>query len=458
MSLTALVFVGVYAAGLVMALVRDPRYGLYAYLWAFYLHPPSRWWGDTLPDIRWSLVAAVVALIATAIHRDTTPREPWHANAAVRLLMLYAVWMWVQFLWLDDFDRQLEGAILITKYVFLYIVVNRTLRTEEDLRRFALAHVAGCLYFGWLGFSMSVEGRLEGVGGPGVDDANTLGMHLSTGLVFAALLLLGTTGYTRWFAFAAIPFILNGVVLTNSRGAFLGVLAAGLAAFVLKPRAYRVWFYVLAILGLGLFLRLAHEEFWARMGTITAVTQDPEAADASTETRLALFSAQWRMFTDHPLGSGFNGTAALSPQYLSEQHLTVGDDGVTMARASHNTVMSTLVDQGFVGTLLYLGMVLYAWRALRRLRKLDAQGLPASLGTYRAAAGGALMAVFAAGMFASYLKAEVQIWCLAMVPALLEIAQRTLAAGEADKRPSARSTPVQSWVAQRKQSAGGPAS
>jgi hypothetical protein len=67
MSITALVFVGLYVAGLVAAF-RNPMFGLCAYLWAFYNHPPSRWWGSELPDLRWSLIAAAVTLAAYVIH------------------------------------------------------------------------------------------------------------------------------------------------------------------------------------------------------------------------------------------------------------------------------------------------------------------------------------------------------------------------------------------------------
>ena len=77
MSLTAIVFVGVYVACLGYALMRRPMYGLVAYLWAFYNHPPSRWWGDDLPTLRWSLIAAVVTLLALKLHaREETADRP----------------------------------------------------------------------------------------------------------------------------------------------------------------------------------------------------------------------------------------------------------------------------------------------------------------------------------------------------------------------------------------------
>ena len=65
---TALAFLLLYVLGLVLAIFVRPLYGLYTYVVVFYLHPPSRWWGGALPDLRWSLIAAAVTLLAISIH------------------------------------------------------------------------------------------------------------------------------------------------------------------------------------------------------------------------------------------------------------------------------------------------------------------------------------------------------------------------------------------------------
>lgn len=64
MSLTAIAFLGAYVLGLLSSFVVHPRWGLITYIAVFYLHPPLRWWGAGLPDMRWSLLAAVVTLIS----------------------------------------------------------------------------------------------------------------------------------------------------------------------------------------------------------------------------------------------------------------------------------------------------------------------------------------------------------------------------------------------------------
>jgi hypothetical protein len=56
----------------------------------------------------------------------------------------------------------------------------------------------------------------------GVGDANLLAAHLITGLVLAGFVFVGMRGYLRWIALAALPFILNAIVLNPEPGRVRG--------------------------------------------------------------------------------------------------------------------------------------------------------------------------------------------------------------------------------------------
>src|SRR5690606_1728484 len=118
---------------------------------------------------------------------------PWSSNTLFKLIIAYVVWMWIQTPWANP--GHLEGLILMTKYIVLLYIIYRLVVDEKGLVAFAFAHVLGCCYFGWLALDAVGEGRLEYVGGPGVYDSNTLGMHVSTGLFFAGALILSQRGW-----------------------------------------------------------------------------------------------------------------------------------------------------------------------------------------------------------------------------------------------------------------------
>lgn len=437
MSLTSIAFILAMLAGIGLCIVVHPRYGLYTYLAVFYLHPPSRWWGEFLPDIRWSLLVAAITLAATFRSPAAPNRSAWYSSTGAVLLLTYVAWMWLQGFWAVDAEEHRTGTILFTKYIVLFFLVYRICDTEDEIESFLIAHIVGCLYLGLLAFSSASGGRLEGVGGPGIDDSNTLGMHMSTAAMVGATFLLSVRGWRWWLVFFSMPFILNTVVLAGSRGAFVALVAGGMAIMFLKPKSQTKRFYLFAALGAILFVMVAHETFWERIGTISAAVNEETEVDSSTEIRLALFEAQWEMAREYPLGAGHRGTAVLSPNYLAPEYLAVSvtESGTVAGRASHNTFFSTLVDQGFPGALMYLLVVFYCYRVMRGLRSKPESVVNTSTATLRAAIGSVLVVTLIGGVFASFLKAEVQIWFLALVAALAEIVRQREAV-ETVARPS----------------------
>ena len=118
----------------------------------------------------------------------------------------------------------------------------------------------------------------------------------------------------KYVALVLTPFILNGIILTLSRGAFLGLLAGGGTLWRLRPATRSGQFKIYAILGAVLFLLLAHQQFWDRLGTITT---DTERMDNSAGSRLIFMAAEWEMFKDHPFGGGHRAFRHLSEYYLA---------------------------------------------------------------------------------------------------------------------------------------------
>jgi O-antigen ligase len=259
------------------------------------------------------------------------------------------------------------------------------------------------------------------------------------------MLLLSHEKWRFWFVIGGMPFILNAIVLGNSRGAVLGILAGGLVLFALKPAVYRKQFVMFGALGVVLIGMLAHDEFWERLSSLRAVTSDyqEEDLDFSARSRVGIIEAQWRMFLDHPFGVGHAGTEALSRDYLSEEYLaaTRASDGSEKAvRSSHNTFMSVLVDQGIPGIVLLSALIFWAWRSVRLTTRR--QGADSKTLGYAAAVGAALTVAAVAGQFSPYLKVEVQIWLLAILMSLVSFArgetstaERTQPARQRVRRP-----------------------
>lgn len=434
--LTALVFACGFVALAVAAFVRHPIFGLYLYLAVFYVHPPSRWWNAWLPDLRWSLLAAAVTILALMLHRirhrrqDAGARGSWLATVPTLALMLYVAWMWFQSIWALDPKLHVDATVQFTKYVVAFYLIWRLANTPARVTDVLLVHVAGCFYLGWVAFGVGLTGgpRLNGVGGPGIDDANSLAMFLGTGAVVGAVLLLQLEGWRRWFCIAAMPFILNGVILAGSRGAVLGLLTGGLVLAFLRPPESRRMFWLYACLGLVLAATLVDTRFVERMLTVKEAVQEDAEIDESAESRVLLTEAQWRMFQSYPLGSGHKGTAVLSGEYLDEKWLTRRRDDEQLARSSHNTFLTTLVEQGIVGAAFYVWLSLWGLVTVLRLKRMQRRGVALLQRGPAIACCAAIAVVWMAGQFTDYLMAEVQIWMFALLASSLRTIEVALLA------------------------------
>src|SRR3982751_2710392 len=107
-----MLWAALFAAGFIvcmaLAFLRHPIYGVYFYIIATYLHPPSRWWNQYLPDLRWSMIVAILTLVAVIAHKTRQPgeRRAWAATVPGLAMLLFTIWLWIQMPW--ALDRELH--------------------------------------------------------------------------------------------------------------------------------------------------------------------------------------------------------------------------------------------------------------------------------------------------------------------------------------------------------------
>ena len=136
------------------------------------------------------------------------------------LLIAFTAWVWIQNAWAIDPAMQLDLSILLTKYLVLFYLIYRLVDSPREMNNVLFLHVLGCFYLGWLAYSASDAGRLDGVGGPGIGEANALAMHVSTGVMAAAVLIMNPgRWWMRLACLLAMPFMLNVIVQAESRSA-----------------------------------------------------------------------------------------------------------------------------------------------------------------------------------------------------------------------------------------------
>ena len=417
MSVTGLLFVVAFLAGCVAAFVRHPVYGLVTYIGVFYLHPPSRWWGQgLLLDVRWSLIAAGVALVAVMVNPPKQPTAPVLRSGVFWSFVAFILWIALQGFWAKDAEAHADLLSIYLKFLVVMYLFCRCIDSEQALMKVFWAHALGCFYFGWLAYTSYGGGRFEDFGGPGLGEANAAALQMATGVVVNGSLFLASDMRGRLLLFVVIPIVVNGLVTTISRSGFLSAGMAGLVYNLFTPAKYRKRVGLLSVLALVLFALLTNPIYWARIGTLKYKGEEVEGIDTGGG-RLVIIEAQWKMFRANPLGCGHMCTTVLSPGYLEEHRLSAG------ARSSHNTFMTMLVDHGIPGGVFYVALLAWVVRSLRKVAR-NVRGQEGILPIALPAVAAALGAIFIGDLFVQYPKFEARVWFVSLLMVLLHLSAK----------------------------------
>ena len=363
--LTASAFLLLFSAGCLLALFRHPIYGLSTYIALVYIHPPTQWWSQIIPSLRWSLIAAAVTLLGVLFRKGKSDGLKLFDFGLMWGLVIFVIWVGIQSFWALDSDLHSELFAIVVKYTLLLILIYKCIDSIRHLRIFLWTHAAGCFYLGTVVINEYLGGRFEGFRGPGINEANAAALLIVTGVLTTFILFLSGSRLEKVAAFFAMPITLNALVATISRSGFLALVVAGSIFNLFVPKSVRKSVRVYSVLGLILLVLITNPLYWQRIGTILFAGAEVEGVDTGSR-RLILIEKQFEMFVDYPLGCGHRCTAVLSPAYLSDQFLT-GEPG-RRARSSHNTFMSLLVEQGIVGGTLYVLLLLWLARTVFRWR------------------------------------------------------------------------------------------
>lgn len=305
MSATALLWLATLAVTAAMSVTR-PAWAVALYMATFFAAPQNWWWGDEVPSFRYALAAGVVLIISVFINRPD-PRSGHKltfVHGAAILMMVNATF--VHFFLASKPSISIGNYVEILKYVLLIFLMWQAVRTKDDLR---LVLVAIALGAGYIGYEVTINergyfagGRLEGVGAPGADSANSLACLLLANLPLTSSLLVNSRLYHKAVVAFSAPLALNVILLCNSRGAFLGLIGAGLAfPLIARGGTRKRALQTMALGGLALFFLLGDPQIMERFSSTFVGSED---RDRSAASRLEFWQAGLAMLKDYPLGDG----------------------------------------------------------------------------------------------------------------------------------------------------------
>jgi O-antigen ligase len=323
--------------------------------WDAFIHLPVL---GSIPHLV-GLLASAVGILHILGRRRLRPPSGFHVFA-----VLFVLWAGMSSFWSIDpeatrtrFLSYLQLAVLVW---LIWEIAWSPERATALLQAYVLgAAVAGVAtvynYLSGASFAHSYDLRFTALNG----DPNEVGLTLALGLPMAWYLSL-TQPHQRvaWTWQLYIPLAITAILLTASRGAFV----AALVALVIIPWTLgrvrlrtKATIYALAVGSLLLAGRFVPEASLERLGSTRA-----DLAAGYFGGRGAIWRAGLSLVQERPLagvGAGAYGMA-VEPTLHRE-------------RSAHETFLAILVEDGFVGFLLFVGMAAAATRPLRHLPRVQ---------------------------------------------------------------------------------------
>jgi len=312
------------------------------------------------PFLSLSFPNVLLLLLILAISmRVLLSRRTVHLDQGVIILGGLLLWGIAVTMIAKDPAGHIRELVSLTGGILFYFITRFAIQTEQELR-WATKVLLGTVAFAGLASFIQFVGVQKGVMLGRVDfglyfglpfyrfsgtykDPNAYGLFLLAGFPAMLYYIINSSSWRKRICsiILALP-TLGGLIMSISRGAWLGAIASLVAIGVsrrLRTSRYRVVFFIITLC-LGLSLGpIAY-----RWVTTPLIQVNPRSVAA----RLSLWTAGCNVLLHYPLGVGFEGWYKATDVPVLERH-----------RELHNTFLQLATALGFPGLIIFI--LFYVW-------------------------------------------------------------------------------------------------
>lgn len=249
------------------------------------------------------------------------------------------------------------SKILLMTFLTIY-VVNTRKKFEIFIMILVLSIEIIGVKGGIWGVLTGAQYRLWGPEDSTLGDNNDVALALNmVSPMLVAFAKLYKNKWIRFFSFIILGLSLFAVILTQSRGGFLGMLAIVFGMTWQSSKRYLLIGTIIILM--PTIFALLPEHYRNRMKTIETYDQDESAM-----ARIITWGVAFKLAQDKPLtGGGFNCFSnevfqAYAPDYKG-------------SHASHSSYMGILGEHGFPALLLFIALIFSTFWKLSRLQRIS---------------------------------------------------------------------------------------
>jgi probable O-glycosylation ligase (exosortase A-associated) len=362
MKLALLALITLFGVG--GSLAFTPFIGLAVYYLFATLRPQYLWEHDLPQDVPWSFFVALSAMFGVFVWklgewaRANTARDKIASppqGLAHLSFFFFAVWIIITYYTAGDKEVAFPAFNEYIKIFVMYGVASVVITNLKQLWTIYLI-VTGSLCY--IALEMNDIYFRQGFmkiyrSGYGGLDNNGAALMLAMGVPLCLFAWDGIRHWVRWGFLLMIPFIIEAVMISFSRGAMLSILVCS-PLFLLRCTRKRQITILMVILG-SFIVVMAGSEIRDRFFSVQKFDQDDSA-----NSRLTSWKIAWQMANEHPFfGFGIRNSNLHTYSYGADME----------GRTIHSQYLQIAADSGLMGLSLYLITIGFFMLAVRKARR-----------------------------------------------------------------------------------------
>lgn len=335
-----------------------PWIGILVWSWIGYMNPHRLTWGFaySMPFAMMVGATLLMSMLIAVMVRGEKYRIPW--SGTIALWLIFIAWMYLSTVLAIYPERAFTQFDRVLRIQFMTFVTMMLITDAYRIRALIWVIVGSIAYYSVKGgvFTLMTGGAFHVLGPSGSNIADNNSLALAILMVVPLMCYLYQIHHhQRWLRWGLGASILLSVISafgSQSRGALVAMTAVA-GFFWLKSQSKVVTGTGLVILAVLTFSFMP-DSWHERMGTIATYEED-----ASAMGRINAWIYAINIASDRLTGGGFN---SWSPEtyaiYSPAQQLSV---------VAHSIYFSVLADHGWPGLVMFVSLLVIAWRNLSRV-------------------------------------------------------------------------------------------
>ena len=355
--------------------LKRPFIAVSLWLWVSMFNPSGWVHGGVASNIRFNLIFSIIAIASVFFNKSRTKTKN-EMNMLTFLVSFFLIWTIITTLnTIGNPEIAWEYWERFFKVTMLYYCAIFLLAKKLHIDFFIWMLIASVGFFALgesLKFIISLgKHHIRGLNDHILGDNNSLALAIDMCIPLVIYIIGQTKAKVLRWALAVLVFLMILCVIgTYSRGGLLGLIVFGIYYFKSSERKIITLFTICSI-ALLILNNFATEQWTDRMDTISDAYQD-----TSFMGRVSAWKLSTLIAIDNPITGGGIKSLEYFPVWLEYTDqidrldiIKTPQPDYNRAHAAHSIYFQALGDQGFIGLLLMVSILLTAYLKASKLER-----------------------------------------------------------------------------------------